>query len=95
MLSYKENPRMNTFRKMVKRKRTQPTAHRDDVYSKRPRLRFVTQTESRSSDNKMFNKLRKTRPMKKIQKFFEIISKRNNDPESLESYKKAVQSFER
>ena len=84
---------MNTFRKMVKRKRTQPTTNRDDVCTKKPRLRYSTQNESRSPDLKIVRIL--NRPIKKIQKFFEIISKRNNDPESLESYKKAVQIMER
>ena len=84
---------MNTFRKMVKRKRTQPTTNRDDVCTKKPRLRYFTQNESRSPDLKIVRIL--NRPIKKIQKFFEIISKRNNDPESLESYKKAVQIMER
>ena len=84
---------MNTFRKMVKRKRTQPTTNRDDVCTKKPRLRYFTQNESRSPDLKIVRIL--NRPIKKIQKFFEIISKRNNDPESLESYKKAVQNIER
>ena len=85
--------RMNTFRKMVKRKRTQPTTNRDDVCTKKPRLRYSTQNDSRSPDLKIVRIL--NRPIKKIQKFFEIISKRNNDPESLESYKKAVQIMER
>ena len=84
---------MNTFRKMVKRKRTRPTTNRDDVCTKKPRLRYSTQNESRSPDLKIVRIL--NRPIKKIQKFFEIISKRNNDPESLESYKKAVQIMER
>lgn len=88
-----KNVRMNTFRKMVKRKRTQPTTNRDDVCTKKPRLRYSTQNESRSPDLKIVRIL--NRPIKKIQKFFEIISKRNNDPESLESYKKAVQIMER
>ena len=84
---------------MVKRKRTQPTANRDDVCTKKPRLRYSTQNESRSSDPKIVRILKSSsvlnRPVKTIQKFFQIISKRNNDPESLESYKKAVQNFER
>ena len=46
MLYFMENPRMNTFRKMVKRKRTQPTAHRDDVYLALEILQFINMGES-------------------------------------------------